>query len=202
MHDALAIVSGLVGVVSVFPYLLDTVKGKTHPNVVTWFVWTLLNGLICLAALSGHAIQTAIFSGIFALSTASVVAAGLRTGVRKYTGFDIGCFVLAICGVVAWKLTSDPSAAVLFNLIADLIGVLPTYRHAWMKPTEETWQAYAIGGLSAIIGLASIQLYGFLSTSYPAYLLASDLFLVFLILYRRGIGQTRQAEDVTGTLKS
>lgn len=185
MRNALAIIAGLIGVVSTLPYIRDTLRGKTHPNIVTWFSWSLISAISTVATLAGGATQTAIFTGAFTLCTSFVVIAGLRHGIKHYTPFDVICQILAIVGIIIWRITNDPAAAILINIIANLIATLPTYRHGWLAPREETWQAYAIGALAITVGIISIEKLNFVSLGYPLYIFLSDISLVWMILYRR-----------------
>lgn len=184
MKSALAIVAGLVAVIAVLPYLRDTIKGKTRPNVVTWFTWSLLNFITCIAAIAGHAVQTGIFAGAVGLATVLVTISGLRYGLKKYTPLDVTCQVLAIVGIVLWRLSGDPATAIMFTILASFIGTIPTYRHAWMSPREETWQTFAIDGCSALIAVAAIEQVSIASLAYPLYIAASDTSLVTVILYK------------------
>lgn len=184
MHNLLAIIAGLIAVLATLPYIFDTVKNKTHPNIITWFTWTLLNGITALAAFSGGATQTAIFATGGALCTGAVTVAGLKHGIKKYNSFDITCQILAIIGVILWRISNNPSVAISFNIAADMIGVLPTYRHAWQLPHQETWQTFFYGVISSLIGILSVEKFNYLSVAYPAYLLLSDMSLVIVIKYR------------------
>jgi uncharacterized protein with PQ loop repeat len=71
VRDLLAIVAGIITVAATLPYIINTIKGKTRPNIVTWFTWTLLNTITAIAAYSGHAYQTTIFAGAGALCNPS-----------------------------------------------------------------------------------------------------------------------------------
>jgi hypothetical protein len=185
MRNILAVIAGLISIIATLPYIRDTLKGKTHPNIVTWLTWGLLSGITAVAALSGGANQTAIFAGALALCNIGIVIAGLRYGVKRYTRFDIVCQILAIVGVVLWRVTNDPALAVLFNIISDLIGALPTYRHIWRKPREETLTTFIVATGSSVLVIISLARFDFISFAYPFYILASCLSFALLIVYSR-----------------
>src|SRR5581483_7020956 len=127
MRGDLAFVAGCIAILGAVPYIIDTLKGKTHPNIVTWFTWTLLNGINAAAAWSSGATQTAIFSAGGAIATGAILIVGLRRGLKQYTRFDIICQAAALLGVVLWRITSQPSIAVAINVVTDFTGWLPTY---------------------------------------------------------------------------
>jgi hypothetical protein len=186
MHDFLAVLAGGIAVVAAVPYIADTVKGRTRPNVVTWFTWTLLNCIIASAALAAGAEQTAIFAAAAGVCTGIVVLVGLvKDGFSKYTGFDVVCQLLATAGIVLWRLTAVPDVAIVCAITASFVGSLPTYRHAWRRPREETWQFYVLDGLSATVACLAVAEVSFMSLGYPVFIIFSDATILGVLLLRR-----------------
>jgi hypothetical protein len=185
MRSELVFIGACIALFGAIPYILDTVRCKTHPNIVTWFTWTLLNGINAVAAWSAGATQTAIFSTAAAIATGAILVVGLRFGLKRYTLFDIVCQAAALGGVALWRATSRPSLAVATNVVADFAGWLPTLRHAWQAPHAETWQTFAMSGLSAALTLISIQHYTFIALAFPSYILTANVVIVSVILSRR-----------------
>ena len=185
MRNTLAITAGLLAIMATIPYILDTLKGKTRPNVVTWFTWSLLSLITAVAAYAGGARHTAILAGAESLCTVGVVIAGLKVGgIKRYTKFDVICQFLAIIGIILWRITNQPATAILLTIISDCIAILRTYRHSWTAPREETWQAYAIGSLAAVFAISSLAHFGFVNLAYPLYIFISNLSLVIIITER------------------
>ena len=186
MHDLLAFTSGVVAILAAFPYIRDVLQNKTKPNTVTWFTWTLLNLITAAAALSGHAVQTAIFALATGLCTAAVTLLSLRNGFKKYTAFDVICQILALVSIVAWQVTDRPVLAVVFTIIASFLASLPTIRHAWRAAKEETWQFFVVDGRSGVIAGVSVQSISFLSLGFPLYICLDDALIAAIIISRRG----------------
>jgi hypothetical protein len=184
MRDALAILAGIIAISATAPYIVNTIRGKTRPNIVTWFTWASLSAITAVAAFSGHAYQTAIFAGALAACDYVIVIVGLRHGLKKYTKFDVICQILALVGIVLWRLTGVPAVAVAIVIIADLIGALPTYRHSWHMPHEETWQTFAYGSVAALLAIFSVKNLNFISLGYPIYIFLSCVSFLFTIKYR------------------
>lgn len=185
MRQILPFISGVLTIGAVIPYLLDIAKGSTKPNAVTWFTWTLLSAINSAAAYSDGAWQTAIFSGSAAIATGTIFVMSLKKGVKKYTTFDIACQVVALLGIPLWLLTGQPTLAVLILMCVDFAGGLPTLRHAWAKPHEETWQTFAISILAGALTLASLQRYDIVALAMPLYIFLFDSSLMLAIFYRR-----------------
>lgn len=191
MRADLVFIAGIITIISPLPYIRDSLKGKTHPNLVTWFTWTLLNGITAAAAWSAGARQTAIFMTAASIATFAIVLSGLRYGLKQYTKFDISCQAAALVGLVLWKLTNDPSIAVAINVVTDFVGLLPTIRHAWKAPHAETWQTFVIAMVAGALTLMSIQDYTFISLASPIYIFSADTTMTAVILLRR-----RRAQQV------
>lgn len=185
MKSSLALLAGIIAVASTLPYIVNAVRGSTRPNVVTWFTWTLLNTLTAIAAFSGGAGHTTIFAGASAACCATVAVLGLRLGFEQYSRFDGVCQLLAAVGVGAWYLSGSPSVDVVINVAAGLIALLPTYRHSWTRPYEETLVTWVLASFGAIASIASIVRFEVLSLSYPLYTLFCDVSLAALISLRR-----------------
>lgn len=180
------ILGSVLTIASVVPYLIDILKGKTKPNLVSWITWTLLTGIATAAELAAGEWVTAIFTGAAVIETGSVVAFGLaKKAYVKYTRFDVVCQVAAILGIIIWQLFDSPVIGVISAVVIDLIGALPTVRHAWQKPDEETWVTYAICFIGAIFGLLALETYNWVSIPYPLYIVAINLVTTAVILYRR-----------------
>jgi hypothetical protein len=185
MKNALAIIGGLIAAFSTVPYLIDIVRRKTKPNIVTWFTWTLLTAIATAAAFASHEPRTALLTLGSAICTGTVVLLGLRYGIAKLSLFDGLCQAGAIAGLVLWLVFNSPSIAIFFALSIDFIVMLPTLRHSWLSPQEETWQTYMIGVVSASFTLFSLSKFNFVSLAFPIYLLLADLLIAVLVIYRR-----------------
>lgn len=185
MRQFLAILAAIIPIAGAIPYLIDTVKEKTRPNAVTWFTWFLINAINSAAAFSEGAWQTGLYSLAGAIATGLIVLLALKHGVKKYTTFDIVCQVIALLGIPLWLTTGQPELAVLILLIVDFSGGLPTLRHAWKAPHEETWQTFAASAVGGVLVLASIEQYSIVALTMPIYIFFFDIAVLSFIYYRR-----------------
>lgn len=185
MNEALAIAGGIIFSFSVLPYVRDILKGKTRPNVVTWFTWTLITSIATWAAFNQQEYRTALLTLMSTLATTVIVVLGIRQGVYKYTKFDFVCQVLAIAGVIAWQITDQASIAISAALLADFIGAMPMLRHIWLKPFEETWATFAIAIFGGTLTIISLDNFNIVSLGFPLYAIMLDMVIVTLIITRR-----------------
>lgn len=185
MLEIISVIGGLLAIGAMVPYIIDTIKGKTKPNVVSWFTWTLLTGIGAVAAYSEGATTTAIFSAASALATLSIVILSFWYGVKKFTRFDVWCQIVAILGVALWQLTSDANVAIAIVVVTDVIAAMPTLRHSWLEPEAETWSAFAVSSLGALITLFTITQMSFAAFAYPIWLTFGNALIAAVIVHRR-----------------
>ncbi len=185
MRTAVIVLASIIEILGSIPYMLDTIKKKTKPNVVSWFTWTLLTAIGGSAAWAAHEPRTAILTYANAISTGVIIALGLKYGFAKLNWFDGLCQAGAIVGLILWLVFNSPTTAILATVTIDLIASLPTIRHSWRRPKEETWQTYFVSGIGATIGLIALSEHNVNSLTYPIYLFIIDFLLAFTIIYRR-----------------
>ncbi|MEI7539212.1 MAG: hypothetical protein WCJ36_00365 [Candidatus Saccharibacteria bacterium] len=168
------------------PYFIDMVKGKTKPRVVSWFIWSVLAAIACIAALIDGHYPTAIFLLLSSLAPMAVVVFGWRLGGdRSIEWLDIICLLGALIGVVLLVIFNSPAFAVIITIIIDLIGGVPTLVHAWRRPNEETWLEFALAGVAALCMLLVVNSWEVTAFVYPLYLLLINLGVMSIILFRK-----------------
>jgi hypothetical protein len=185
MQNSLIIASSLISVSASAPYIVEVLRGKTKPRVVSWLTWTMLTAIAGAASLADHQYPAAILSFCSAFSTGLIVVLGLRYGDRKFTSLDIVCQAAALAGLALWLLLDSPVAAVLTMVTIDLVGCVPTIVHSWHKPYEETWIAFAMSSLAAALTLAAVNSgWQVTAVAYPIYLVLANIILAAVIIVR------------------
>jgi hypothetical protein len=187
MRELLTYLAGIIIVISPIPYVIDILRDKTHPNMVTWVTWTLINGINTAAAFSAGAWQTGIYGLAATIATSTIATLALWHGVKRYTRFDIACQVVALLGLPLWLLTRQPALAIALELGVDLAGGLPTLRHAWNAPFEETLRTFALSAIAGLLLLLSLSDYTYVAVAMPVYILLFDSAIVFSIVTRRKV---------------
>lgn len=184
MKTLFLILAALVTILSVVPYLRDILKGTTKPNLVSWTTWTLLTGIATAAEIAAHEYITAIFTGSAVVETGLIVVFGLKYGYVKYTRFDGACQVAALAGIVLWQLFNSPVIGVMASVTIDFIGALPTFRHSWLDPGEETWGTYGLAALGGLLAILALTAYNWISLPYAMYIVGVNIALAGIIIYR------------------
>lgn len=169
-------------------YLIDTLKGKTKPNKVTWFFWAL-------APLIAFAAQIQQGVGLSAWMTFSVGFSPLLIFVAsfinknsewKITRFDIICGALSLCGLILWSLTRVGNVAIIFSILADLLAAIPTFVKAVKAPETESSLIYLLSGINGAIALLTLQTWTFEYHGFPLYILLFNVVFYPLIQFKLG----------------
>ena len=169
-------------------YLIDTLKGQTKPNKVTWFFWALAP-LIAFAA----EIQQGV--GLSSLMTLSVGLSPLliffasfvnKKSHWKLTTFDIICGLLSLCGLILWSVTRVGNVAIAFSISADLLAAIPTFFKAIKAPETESSLIYLLSGINGVIALLTLQSWTFEFYAFPLYIVLFNIVFYPLIKFKLG----------------
>jgi hypothetical protein len=184
MKDIFLVLAGAITIASVVPYIRDIISGHTKPNIVSWITWTLLTGVATIAEISAGEYRTAIFTGTAVIETLSIVLLGIKYGHARYSAFDIICQIGALFGFVLWAIFNSPAAAVIFSVVIDFIGALPTVKHSWLKPNEETWITFAMAGAGGVLALFALTAHNWTSLTYAVYIVLINSVFTLVIVTR------------------
>ncbi len=187
VKTALADIAGLIVALASIPYIVNILKGKTHPNLVTWITWSVVNLMSTIATLSTGAVQSATLIGGATIGTVVITVLAFRHGVKRYTAFDIGCQVLAVIGIIAWRATSNANLAIAIAQVVILIAALPTWHHAWTDPFAETWESFAFASFAGILTFLSLSSYTFSTLASVIVLEFNSLLIAAIVLSRRRV---------------
>jgi len=182
MKTALIALSGILTITSVLPYIIEVIKGKTKPRVVSWLTWSVLTGIACVASFTDGQVPSVVLMLAATIETAAVAALGFKHGDRKFEKLDKYCLGGALVGLLLWFVFNSPAIAVLASVTVDLIGAIPTLKHSWQKPHEETWSAFALaaagGGITVLIAGSWTPT----AVAYPLYILVVNIVMTYCIL--------------------
>lgn len=183
-HLALAVLSGVLILCSIIPYVRGVLYGTTRPNAVTWFLWLFIQTIAIAAQLSEGAswsVVVVIVDGltIFVVFVLSVIGYGYRA----YSRFDILCGVFGVFAIILWQTTGDAIVALAFSIVADICAALPTISKAYRDPWSEHAIAWGITMLAALVGLAANERFDLANVLFPAYLAAVNGLIFFLAFF-------------------
>jgi len=184
MKDVFLVAAATVGLISYLPYIIDTIKGRTKPRIVTWFNWSLLTALATAAAYSDKQYPSAVITLVDTILNMAIVFLSLRYGVKELGFFDVACQVGAITGFVLWIIFNRPLIAIIAAVGIDFMAALPTIKHAWQKPREETAVTFILSVIAAGLTLLATHRPHLSGILWPIYIICMDGFISVLLLER------------------
>ncbi len=194
-----AILGALITVAGSASYARDTLRGRTQPNRVSWMLWTVAP-LIAFAAevVQGVGLESLLTLAVGVGPLLVVIASFLDPNAYyRLTRFDGVCACLSLAALVAWALTGTGNIAIVFSILADLFGLIPTLRKAHRDPQTESASAFLASGCGAVITLLTVApgAWIFANVGFPLYVLAADVTLSTILLPRRRRVSARAGDE-------
>jgi hypothetical protein len=108
-----------------------------------------------------------------------------RNSIWKITTLDIICGILALMALILYIFTHSLGISILFAIMSDALGGIPTIVKSWKFPETETVTLYAFGIFNNILGLLIIKNWIFSIYSFNLYLILMNFTIVFCILWKK-----------------
>lgn len=180
----LVIFSALLTIIAASAYIRDTLRGKTKPNRVSWFLWALLPLIGTAAAFRAGADIWATIRVFLAGFLPLIIFLASFWNQKSYwrlTFFDWLCGIFALLAIAVWLITDSPRTAILFAVIGDGFAALPTFVKAWKYPQTETGVTYLINLLAVLLVIPSIPVWNIENSAFQIYLFITNLILIISI---------------------
>lgn len=182
------IFGALLNLVGSTSYLIATLKGKTRPNRVTWFLWAMAPLIAFSAEIKeGVGLQSLMtFMVGFGPLIVFIGSFVNKKSVWRLSTFDYVCGGLSLLGLILWLITRHGNIAIIFSIAADGLAAMPTVVKSFIEPESESGYIFGLGAVSAAITLLTIDKWTFASYGFPLYILIICLILFSLIQLKLG----------------
>jgi hypothetical protein len=184
-----AILAALITVTGNAIYARNTIRGKTQPNRVTWMMWTVAPLIAFAAEVSQHVGLDSILTLAVGVGPLLVVIASFLDpkAYARITPADALCGALSVVALAAWAVTGTGDVAILFSILSDFFGAVPTLRKAYSEPHTESAIAFIGSGTAGAITLLTIKPHewGFATFGFPAYIFLAGTTIAALVLIPR-----------------
>ena len=167
-------------------YALRTLQGKVSPNRVSFFLWGAASYIAFFAQVAAGVGLPSVLALAAALSPTLIFICSYfgKAAPWRITPFDLGCGAASVVAIVVWVALDNPTLAVVFAVLADGIGGVPTIVKAWRAPwTEEPW-FFALVGANGVITLMTIQEWTLAAWAFLAYLASIGIALFLIVVFR------------------
>jgi hypothetical protein len=199
-RTALGLAAGFIIFVSIVPYVRDTLRGSTRPNIVTWSLWTLTGAILVAAQYTAGASWTLVILLASTVTTSIVTVLAIRYGQRKYGWFDGACLAMAIVAIAGWAVTANPLTGIVLGVLAEACAVAPTVLKTYRAPETETSATYWLTNVATALALIASTRYDLANIVFPIYALSVNTLVACLAM--RGRPRSKKAHPLRDTGKA
>ena len=174
MKEIFAIVSALLILAAAPPYVINTLRGKTRPERVTWLIFSVLGLIAFISQLGLGASWSLVFSGLDTAASILVLSLSIKHGVGGHTKLDTAALVIAGIGVIIAIVAKAPIVSLLGVILADLSGMALTIKKTYLHPESETTVSWLLVGTASLFGLLAVGRFSYGILLYPFYLMLAN----------------------------
>lgn len=154
----LGLLSGALQIISAIPYFRSILRRETKPNIVSQFLWTVLQIIAIVAQLQGGWSWSVLILMATTCNTIVFTILCLRGyGYTEYGWIDYSCFVAAILALVVWSVTDNTTLVLLITVGTSAFASLPTIIKVFKKPETENATAWLIMSVASILSILSVN---------------------------------------------
>jgi hypothetical protein len=178
----IGVVAGFLSILCFVPYIVTILQGKTKPNRATWWIWVILSFVISASYYStgaGNTIWLPVCGGVGQFIIAIL---SLKYGEGGWNRFDRLCLLGVGISLLFWWQFNSSLIALLFNILIDFLGALPTIKKSYYQPETEnilTWSLYLA---ASAINLFAIEHWSFALTVFPVYIFCINTSIVIFLI--------------------
>ena len=187
------LVGALLNIIGSSTYAWNTLKGKTKPNRVSWFLWMVIPMIAFFAQINEGVGLSSLMTFMVGFGPFLVLMASLmnKKAYWRISTLDWYCGILSVLAVMLWLITGTGLVAIALSIVADLLAGVPTLIKAYREPESEHHSVFRNGALSAIITMLTIQNWAFAAYAFPLYIFLICTTLYVLIRFKFGLRISR-----------
>lgn len=167
LPEYFAFIGAIISTIGGLYYFLETIRGKTKPNRVTYGMWTLFPLVIFIAQRAEGVEEISYTSLVYAMPSFLTFVATfiVAKSYWKTRALDFWCLGSALVGIVLWAITDNALLALAFTLLADFASSVPTLYKSYIAPETESSLAYATVAFGSVVTLLAVQVWNFESVA-------------------------------------
>ena len=167
-------------------YVVNCLRKRITPSVLSWFGWACLMGTSLVSQIVHKGWQWSM-TGI-ASSTAGCLVIGVvawASGNFSFRRVDLAFLVAGLGCVGVYMVSDDPWVTTVFAIIADALLGIPTIVKAWREPALERSVAWLLGVGAAALALLICFRHDLIYFLFPMYLFLFNGVMAVLTWGRR-----------------
>ncbi len=181
---SLGIVAGIISVAGFVPYIAAVLSKQTRPNRATWWIWTVVGGVLFGGYVASGNWSSAWVPLSYTVGPLIVSILSIKRGEGGWEPFDRKCLAASLIGLVLWGVSGAPLFAMVINMGVDFAGALPTIRKTYRNPQSEDKTAWTIFLISNGLNCFAVTSWKEPSVMLPVYYFAMTA-VITVLCFRR-----------------
>lgn len=182
MLQVFGYISAFFAALGFIPYFRDIFNGKTKPQRVTFFIYSILGSIAFFSQQVKGATNSLWLPGIMTALVFFTFLLSLKHGVGGFAKKDFIVLLIAALGLGVWYFTNEAAIALYIVIIIDAAGTYLTIEKAYKYPATETLSSWALRSLAAFFAFLAVGTLNIILISYPLYIFLIDAAVVAAIL--------------------
>ena len=178
-----ALLAFLFPIMTYVLYVQAILSGGAHPTISSWISWGVMDFAILSAMIAARSIAWQMVA--YTIGTAVIIGVSLLKGVTVgWSNLDSVCIVVVIVAIILWIISGKPSVAVIFSIVAAVIGSVPNIVNVWHNPTNEPLLPWLLITVGSVFGVAAIKKWDTVGALTPIAFLVLQVAFVLLISFQ------------------
>jgi hypothetical protein len=181
MEKYIGLLAGLIISGAQVIYLLNTLKKKIRPSVLSWIGWACLMGTSVVSQIIGKGWQWSM-TGVLCSTIGCFTIANVAFWSKNYSykKSDLNFLFVGLVCIGIYLLSNNTWVTTIFAVIADAALGIPTIRKAYKTPATERSVAWILGVISSAMALVICLHHDPIYVLFPAYLFLFNGGMVYL----------------------
>lgn len=181
----LGILSIVLQFLSFIQYDIDILCRRTKPERAGFWIFALLDTVTLATQLTRGFSWSALLIAVSLLNALFVAFLSIKLGYGRFKKRDLISILIAVIGVVLWLITDEPIIAIIIVIAVDVAGFWLIVVKSWHKPQSETYVAWLLAGVSAVLAVIATGTLDLVVTGYVLYSAIANIGLALMLLYRK-----------------
>ena len=128
MKEFIGLIAAALALISLIPYIVDIIRGKTKPHVYTWIIWAIVTVLAFIIQWQQGGGAGSWTTGVTGILTILIMILAFKKGTKDITKSDRILFIGALLAIPIWYFVGNSTLSIIIVTLIDVVAFLPTMR--------------------------------------------------------------------------
>ncbi len=179
------VLSVVITVITITPYVMDILAGRTKPQSVAALVFLTLNVISFSGQWQEGANFSLYWSGTMVGITACIFLLSLSYGMGGSSKFDYFTLASTVCILGAWWFTESGVVAICLTVSVNFIAKLLVIHKIWHHPNTEFLPTWVGACVSSVFAVIAVRKWDFVLMLPPLNSTVTVAMISYTIVHRR-----------------